>query len=570
MRRIVALALLALTLGAAAAHAQGDTRKLAVMVMTGRQGQGALGSIGAGDGSVASIYSKDLYNNLFNILRDAGVPYDVIPFVDSTRFGSNVAPGVDDSTWFRQQGYMALVWIQGPVGTGSGATKEPYTFFTAGATRGTQAVSPMSGRWSIPAYVVMATNLESNTGFSFANGVKSDISGTAENNNRVIFTNGDTLEYGFGTSKLVLQPNEASSVTVIARTDSANGVSLAAWRYATGSGAGCYYWRGGFGSTPAALLLALGHLFENVGYRPPRKIPAMIVVDRPFPESPHVTKLDTLLRTAKANGWVLLGADNSEEYTTSFRFAGGDTVANPSSGSWLAAQAPGVQSIYRNLDAMVFVPQSHTNRIGNYTSGESWDQVGFSDTTLLRQRWNLLESRIADNYKLPLARGYYRHAIMPDAGISIMQAAAMSNGGYLTLRSNTISDSGRAKRVVFGAVRGSFPVLPTGSSRPMWATWFTGLNGGGGDSAYANMEYAFSSNTYTGRMGELVSDLATVIARGGQMYVHGGPTLSGPDLTGVNYSRRMTYFLNRVSSFVTVRPFVNTKQPAPAGRSPRS
>lgn len=572
MRRL--LYALALTLAfASPAFAQSDARKVAIFYSQGDEAQ--LVHRTTGQTGSAKPYSETM-TDAMNALEDMGVPYQVFTLEDSaswwkllgesgaSRIGMSAA-SLPDSVRFRAAGFFGCLMVM----TGADNSYPFFKNFQDGRQKGSYLCSPLSGRWGIPT-ICWTDGLENTAGYPIYNGALLISVGTTSPTGVSYIRHGfkksttdfgDTLDVG-RSLKWQVQVGQIDSVDVLIRSDSlgltgSQGGRMSAWKWK----ASTYYYPTGSAGTSIWTLLGINQLFVAAGYTPRRKLNLHMTLDHPYPESfTDTAPSDSAWRYINTNRWRFSGAMKA------------DGIARTNQN---AAMAEFWRTRMKTL-AIPCYPHSHTTGIGNYFQATSWNLTTWADTSLKRQRWNWMESSIADTMGLTIAKGYEKTIGFPGDGVYYPDLYIFAQNKYTDIRSfgsdSLGSQSGAAYNHVYSgpatANKSSafpnepYPYIEATSGRTVWVhDLYTHPDASATN--WAGVGSTFS-NDIDGKNHAFQSAFTKSILYDADFYWHPNENLqnaTGTEMPMSIFLRRMTYILGRLSRIVTVQPSYLNKTP---------
>ncbi len=558
---------LALLLAAAPAFAQSDTRKVALWHTN--QAVLTTGNMAAGSSQKAQ---SEVMTQVEVALRRMGVPFTVFNMRDSTggwasQMGATRPAGVADSTWFRQNGYMLNIMVL--TSLGSSTTTDPVGVFTDARVRGNQTGSPMDGTWGTPTIIfsVFATN---NAGIPYRSGANGTNSSSAPQFTKGAFAdNGDSLSVVISPFYVLSTlPDSITKIIHAGDTLDATGVSAKAWRWRNST----YYYSFVDAGNPVPVLIGLADMFWLVGYAPRRKLNLHYTLDHIYPENTSYTApSDSFFAYVRANGWrfsTMVKAHGAAFYPAAgtSEYAG---ALDPLRVKWNA--------IAREM-RWPHVPHSHVVGVGNWMQSTSWNLTTWADSALKRQRWNFLERAISDTLMLPQAQGYERTIGFPSEDVAYPDLDIVAQNGYTDVRcvdTDSIyrEPSLRAIRKVnvgqnSASYPAAFPNLPhrffePTTGRPIWIHAIMSHPGATGN--LWEEQAGLNSSDIHGYTAANLRLVARAIWADADFYWHPNECLEQADASTTNpiavYSRRLTYFLNRIKNICTVEPSYRPKYP---------
>jgi len=579
-------ALLALALPVAA-HAQSDSRKVAVFVNNGG-GSGTLAHNSIGNNANSNWKGVGAATQvIYTALDQMGVPYQTFACNDSGRWGPDLTTekGKADSTWFREQGYMGVLYANHRLNSSSGSD-EAWKYFSDGTNRGTQAGSFLSGLWGIPCVVIGVERIDTGSSGSIKNGVGgyttsptgaasawSGNSQPVEAQQRGAFANGDTL-ITFGRGHYMAADQSADYTVLIYGGDSIPGSPLGAgafakaWRYKNS----CYYY---YAATtpqenPVPILLGISQLFTDAGYTPRRKLNIHLTIDHSVPYiTPSHAGTDTLYKylaamNARPAAPLLTGATERK-----YRNLQADSIGTPAS-NWYTRHRKQLAGYH---------PHPHQIGYGRFMSGDDWDVTAWTDTATQRQRYNFQERAITDTLKLPRAAGYEKNYLVPGGtggGNSDLHAYIFIENGYKAIRSNYAANEAADSNGVGSQTQNRrimTPATATDYDQERLRPWLLGAGSGGsarktgqiwvitplqilggGDTTWTETAELDNGIRYYGTQHSFIRLVFQGALYNNDVYWHELQSIGPDDLLRPSM-RQLLYLKNRMNNIIKMEPY---------------
>ena len=432
MRRLfLALALLILP---SVAMGQSDTRKVALFYPQG--------GMGYGGGGYSETYIQQARVTITRMLDRMGVPYDEFMFPDSASWGSD---GVADSTWFREQGYLGIIfahyWIR-PFDTAS-YSYEVYKYFKDEAGTVNWNTSPIGGQWSIPVVSMFRNHRDNLMAGQGAAGSWAEASGGGASIVEGVFHDNDDSTSVGSTNFQQINPAESANVDIVIGQDQADPDTtgqMLAWTYKDN-----LLWIGdgqavnGFGRVLFPVY-AVSWLFTEASYTPARRMSLHATIDHPLPRSPGaLAETDSIVAYVNAMSWPINLAWRCHEWeqTEPDYFLG-----TADSSRTFDVDAMGYLDHFKTAGWFTdgyATPHAHIAGICDYAlrRGNPWyDLTAFTDTATVRDNFNRAIAAITDTLGLTYAQGYQRCFSPPTNVMRYKYLYIMGENGIYDLRAN--------------------------------------------------------------------------------------------------------------------------------------
>jgi hypothetical protein len=551
---------------------QSDTRKFAILYTQqhSTEGHGIYG--GLTDTPAFDHEWTGLANDVvLEAFQKMGVPYDVILVPDSASWGATT-PNESDAQWFADN-YAGIICYVGRMNVGW--NRELVEYFQDGNSVGTVDESPLAGDWETPTLVFMSRCTQ---GESWEMGFTNYSDNTGAAQGMIGFTNGDTLELEMTRQGWLDTTDTATmdSTTILLWADILS--TETQWQAGVSpSSAVATKYRNTYNyligqedmvQKPVPVLLGLAKLFEVADYTPRRKLGLMITLDHPVPDigvfPPSVVtsrkvQYDSLMAHADQEGWQFNAQTTSWSGDTEGQLDGGWATTI---GQDVKARGKQFHHVFHDHNV-----QMNWGRVG--VTPPTMDIWG-GDSTIIRQRWNVLTNRMVDSLGIKLATGYEKLWGAPTGNTNRFYLPIVAQSGHYGFRASRADPDSVGYWSLPKYTVGTWdlpqpPVLwaDPKSDETMWAhaiyEWPSSTDTSWADAGGSGP--TFSNSTPTGYNALVMRNAAWAAIWDGTLMWHLHANMLGPDPITTQMIRRIRYLTERCSNILEVRPTISPKQP---------